>query len=93
MRYQSVEVLPGFKQHILQRVLGIPKEPIENVARLFLCAFLDPTIQAEFVGTVGFNSSDNDWSAVYAALATSASTGAVRDLGALRRGEPSPAPR
>ena len=30
---------------------------------------------------------------VYAALATSASTGAVRDLAALRRQEPSPAPR
>jgi len=55
MSHQSAEVLPSFKQNELQRVLRIPEEPIEDMARLFLRSCLRATRCLDVCGPFAFD--------------------------------------
>src|SRR5260370_42024863 len=55
MGHQSAEVLPSFKQNELQRVLRIPEEPIEDIARLFLRSCLSATSSLDVCGPFAFD--------------------------------------
>src|SRR5260370_11966936 len=55
MGNQSDEVLPSFKQNELQRVLRIPEEPIEDIARLFLRSGLSATRCLDVCGPFAFD--------------------------------------